>query len=137
MKNSLLFSWVTAIVATLGSLYFSEVLHFIPCTLCWYQRILMYPLTIILGIAVYRGDMWIYKYVLPLSIIGMAISGYHTTLQKVPYLQQFEMCTSGVPCSMDYLNLLGFITIPLLAFTAFLIITLNLVILARSKKGSK
>ncbi|WP_335392301.1 hypothetical protein [Neobacillus drentensis] len=58
-------------------------------------------------------------------------------MKKIPYLQQFEMCTSGVPCSMDYLNLLGFITIPLLAFIAFLIITVNLVILARSKKESK
>jgi disulfide bond formation protein DsbB len=86
-----------------------------------------------MGIAVYRNDKGIYKYVLPLSILGMTISGYHTILQKVPYLQQFETCTSGVPCSKDYLNLLGFITIPLLAFLAFTIITFTLVILTRSK----
>jgi disulfide bond formation protein DsbB len=134
MNKSLLLSWITAVIATLGSLYFSEVLHFIPCTLCWYQRIFMYPLTIILGIAVYRDDKGICKYVLPLSIIGMVISGYHTVLQKIPYLQQFEMCTSGVPCSKDYLNLLGFITIPLLAFLAFSIITLSLVVGLRNKK---
>ncbi|MGG3468227.1 disulfide oxidoreductase [Neobacillus pocheonensis] len=134
MNKSLLLSWLAAIIATLGSLYFSEVMHFIPCTLCWYQRIFMYPLAIILGIAVYRNDKGIYKYVLPLSIIGILISGYHTLLQKIPYLQQFEMCTSGVPCSKDYINWLGFITIPLLALIAFIIITISLVILARSQK---
>lgn len=134
MNKPLLLSWVAAIIATLGSLYFSEVMHFIPCTLCWYQRIFMYPPAIILGIAVYRNDKGIYRYVLPLSIIGMLISGYHTVLQKIPYLQQFEMCTTGVPCSKDYINWLGFITIPLLAFVAFTIITVSLVIIARNDK---
>ncbi|MCL6573077.1 MAG: disulfide bond formation protein B [Bacillus sp. (in: Bacteria)] len=134
MSKSLLLSWITAIIATLGSLYFSEVMHFIPCTLCWYQRIFMYPLAIILGVAVYRNDQGVYNYVLPLSIIGMLLSGYHTLLQKIPYLQQFEMCKSGVPCSQDYINWLGFITIPLLAFIAFTIITVSMIILARQQK---
>lgn len=134
MNKSLLLSWVAALIATLGSLYFSEVLHYIPCTLCWYQRIFMYPLAIILGIAVYRNDIGVHKYVLPLSVVGMLISGYHTLLQKIPYLQQFEMCTSGVPCARDYINWLGFITIPLLAFVAFTIITVSLVLLAQSQK---
>ena len=131
MNKPLLLSWVAALIATLGSLYFSEVMHFIPCTLCWYQRIFMYPLAIILGIAFYRNDQGIYRYVLPLSIIGMLISGYHTLLQKLPFLQQFEMCTTGVPCSKDYINWLGFITIPLLAFIAFTVITVSLLILER------
>jgi disulfide bond formation protein DsbB len=134
MNKPLLLSWLAAVIATLGSLYLSEVLHFIPCTLCWYQRIFMYPLAIILGIAFYRNDKDIFLYTLPLSIIGMIISGYHVLLQKVPYLQQFEMCKTGVPCSKDYLNLLGFITIPMMAFTAFTIITVCLVILTRSRK---
>jgi disulfide bond formation protein DsbB len=134
MNKSLLLSWIAAIIATLGSLYFSEVMHFIPCTLCWYQRIFMYPLAILLGVAVYRNDKGIYKYALPLSIIGMLIAGYHTLLQKIPYLQQFEMCTTGVPCSKDYINWLGFITIPLLALIAFTTITVSLIIVARNKK---
>ncbi|WHY76622.1 disulfide oxidoreductase [Neobacillus sp. WH10] len=134
MSKSLILAWIAAIIATLGSLYFSEVMHFIPCTLCWYQRIFMYPLAIILGIAVYRNDKRIYQYVLPFSIIGVLISGYHTLLQKIPYLQQFEMCTSGVPCSKDYINWLGFITIPLLALIAFIIITISMIVLARSLK---
>jgi disulfide bond formation protein DsbB len=134
MNKSLLLAWVAALIATIGSLYFSEVRHFIPCTLCWYQRIFMYPLAVILGIAFYRNDKGIAIYALPLSIVGMIISGYHTALQKIPYLQQFEMCSSGVPCSEDYINLLGFITIPILALIAFTIITICLVIFARSQK---
>ncbi|MEH7109043.1 MULTISPECIES: disulfide oxidoreductase [Bacillaceae] len=134
MNKSLLISWIAAVIATLGSLYFSEVMHFIPCTLCWYQRIFMYPLAIILGIAFYRQDRGIVRYVLPLSMIGMVLSGYHTLLQKIPALQQFEMCTTGVPCSRDYINWLGFITIPMLAFTAFTIITVSLIILSRQQK---
>ncbi|XJZ26647.1 disulfide oxidoreductase [Bacillota bacterium Lsc_1132] len=133
MNRPLLFSWVTALIATLGSLYFSEVMNFIPCTLCWYQRILMYPLAVILGIAFYRNDRKIYLYTLPLSIFGMILSGYHTALQKIPYLQQFEMCKAGIPCSKDYLNWLGLITIPMLAFVAFTMITVSLIILARKK----
>jgi disulfide bond formation protein DsbB len=134
MNKPSLLAWITAIIATLGSLYFSEVMHFIPCTLCWYQRIFMYPLAIILGIAVYRKDLGIYKYALPLSIIGMLLSGYHTLLQKISYLQQFEMCTTGVPCSKDYINWLGFITIPLLAFIAFTMIAVSMIILSRHQK---
>lgn len=131
MNKPLLLAWLAAIFATLGSLYFSEVLHFIPCTLCWFQRIFMYPLVIILGVAFYRNDGEVYRYVLPLSMIGIVISGYHIALEKIPYLQEFEMCTTGVPCSKDYLNLFGFITIPMMAFTAFTIITVCLIILAR------
>ena len=137
MNKSLLLAWIAAIIATLGSLYFSEVMHFIPCTLCWYQRIFMYPLAIILGVAVYRNDRGIYKYALPLSIIGLLIAGYHTLLQKIPYLQQFEMCTTGVPCSKDYINWLGFVTIPLLALIAFMVITICLIIISRSKEENR
>lgn len=133
MNKSLLLSWVTALLATIGSLYFSEVRHFIPCTFCWYQRILMYPLAVILGLAFYRNDKGIHRYTLPLALLGMVVSGHHTLLQKVPYLQQFEMCTSGIPCAKDYLNWLGFITIPMMAFAAFTIITVCLVILSRTK----
>ncbi|MDP4083207.1 MAG: disulfide oxidoreductase [Bacillota bacterium] len=132
MNKSLLFAWVTALIATIGSLYFSEVRHFIPCTLCWYQRIFMYPLTVILGVAFYRNDKEIYRYTLPLTVVGILLSGYHIALQKIPYLQEFEMCKTGIPCSKDYLNWLGFITIPMMAFAAFIIITISLVVLKRN-----
>lgn len=132
MNKPLLVTWITSLIATLGSLYFSEFLHYTPCTLCWYQRILMYPLTLLLGIAFYYGDRKVYKYVLPISIVGMLISAYHYSLQKIPVLQKFEMCTSGIPCSGEYINALGFITIPFLAFIAFSMITIMMLILRKN-----
>lgn len=84
----------------------------------------MYPLVILLGIAFYHQDDKITRYVLPFSILGILVSGYHYALQKIPALKAFEMCTSGVPCSGQYINWLGFVTIPLLAFIGFTTITL-------------
>ncbi len=131
VNKPLLLAWITSIIAMGGSLFFSERMGFIPCTLCWYQRILMYPLVLFLGIAFYRNDKGIYKYVLPLSLIGMIVSSYHYALQKVPSLHEFSVCTSGVPCSGHYINWLGFITIPFLALIAFIIITLSLLIVRK------
>jgi len=119
-------AWLVATIATLGSLYFSEVRHFIPCTLCWYQRILMYPLVVLLGIASYRQDQHIKGYLLPLTLLGMVVSSYHYLEQKVPGFGAAGLCRSGVPCSGSYINWLGFITIPLLALTAFTLISLLL-----------
>lgn len=135
MNKPLLIGWLAALTATLGSLFFSEGMGFIPCTLCWYQRILMYPLAILLGLAFYRNDHEAYKNVLPFSIFGMLLSGYHYGLQKIPFLQKFEMCTSGIPCSGEYINWLGFITIPLLAFIGFSIITACMVLLRKSNRA--
>lgn len=142
MKNNnafnpfLLVAWVTSLVATGGSLYFSEVMKFIPCTLCWYQRILMYPLILLLGMATFENNTRIKKYVLPMSIFGMLLSGYHYLLQHLPSLQKFEACRVGVPCSGKYIDWFGFITIPLLSFTAFTIITICL-LLVKSKTEEK
>ena len=113
---------VVAITATLGSLYFSEVSGFVPCTLCWYQRILMYPLTLITLVGIIRQDESLPFYILPLSLIGMGVSGYHVLIQNGVFSHP-ATCTIGVPCSLRYVNYLGFITIPLLAFTAFTLIT--------------
>jgi len=126
-------AWLVALIATGGSLYFSEVAGFIPCELCWYQRILMYPLALILGIASYRDDRSVVIYTLPLSLIGAALSAYHYLLQKVPGLAELTPCKQGIPCSGQYINWLGFITIPFLAFVAFVLISL---LLAAVRKGS-
>ena len=134
VNKSLLFAWITAIIAMGGSLFFSERMGFIPCVLCWYQRILMYPLVLFLGIAFYRNDRSIYRYVLPVSVLGMLVSGTHYALQKIPSIQEFSVCTSGVPCSGQYINLLGFITIPFLAFLGFTIITIMMFALRKSVK---
>ncbi len=117
-----LLALVVAATATFGSLYFSEIAGFIPCTLCWYQRILMYPLTLITLVGVIEQDELLPYYVLPFSIIGMGVSGYHVLIQKGLFSTP-GTCTVGIPCSLSYVNYLGFITIPVLAFTAFVLIT--------------
>ncbi|MFD0588993.1 disulfide oxidoreductase [Paenibacillus sp. GCM10027627] len=127
-RNVLYFAWLVAVVATLGSLYFSEVAGFIPCELCWYQRILMYPLSVILGIAAFYDDHRIRKYVLPLSIFGMLVSTYHYMVQKVPGFAEIRPCTQGVPCNSSYINWFGFVTIPFLALIGFTLITLLLLV---------
>lgn len=114
---------VTAWIAMSGSLFFSEVFGWPPCTLCWYQRILMYPLACILAIGIFRRDRGLYLYVLPLALFGACISLYHYLLIKTTWFPP-PPCTNGIPCTVDYLNLFGFINIPFLALTAFLIISL-------------
>jgi disulfide bond formation protein DsbB len=123
---TLYLAWIVAVTATLGSLYFSEIRGYIPCELCWYQRILMYPLSIILGIAAFFGETTIKKYVLPLSIIGGCISIFHYMEQKIPGFASIKPCTNGVPCSAQYINWFGFVTIPFLALIAFFLITILL-----------
>jgi disulfide bond formation protein DsbB len=118
MYVALLAAWV----ATAGSLYMSEVLGWIPCLWCWYQRIAMYPLAVLLAAGLVWGDRNMPKYALSLAIPGALASTYHVLLQKVPAIAALESCVIGVPCSTDYLNLFGFITIPMLALTAFVIV---------------
>lgn len=134
--NHIRISWLVALVATLGSLFFSEIMHFIPCTLCWYQRILMYPLVIFLGVAMIRNNEDVPYYILPMSILGMIISGYHYSIQKIASIPKLSTCTTDTPCTGQYVNWLDFITIPFLAFVAFTIITTSLVLLARKQKKS-
>lgn len=122
-ENGMHLSWLIALIATLGSLYFSEIMHFIPCKLCWYQRILMYPLAVILGIAAVRRDYKLTIYVLPLTIWGACISVYHVLLQSGVFHESATGC-GPIPCDVDYLNWLGFITIPMLAGVAFILITI-------------
>ncbi|GGF98222.1 disulfide oxidoreductase [Paenibacillus abyssi] len=131
---TLYMAWIVAVTATLGSLYFSEIRGFIPCDLCWYQRIFMYPLSIILGIAAFYNETSLKKYVLPLSIIGMCISLFHYLKQKVPAFSSINLCEKGVPCNMEYINWLGFITIPFLALTAFTLITILMLLIKSGRQ---
>lgn len=134
MRAPLLYpAWLVAAVAMLGSLYFSDVRFFVPCTLCWYQRILMYPLVLILGIAGYKQDASVTRYALPLSVLGVLVAGFHYLEQKVPWISSSAVCRSGVPCDVQYINWLGFITIPLLSLVAFSIITVLLILVRRSR----
>lgn len=132
-QYALFISWVIALVAMLGSLYFSEIRQFAPCTMCWYQRICMYPLVLILGIGSFQNDFNVKKIALSLSIIGLLISTWHYLEQKVPGFAEIKPCTQGVPCSSEYINVFGFITIPFLAGTAFLLISLSLIFTKKDK----
>jgi len=123
----LAFAFVVSLVATGGSLFLSEVLGFIPCDLCWFQRIFMYPQVLILGRAALKDDWSAAGYALPLNMIGGGISAWHYALQKVPALADMGPCRSGIPCNADYLDWFGVITIPLLALIAFILITVILI----------
>ncbi len=112
---------LAACLATGGSLFMSEVWGWIPCTMCWYQRICMYPLVIVLLVGVLRGDRGVHLTALPLAGIGSLFAIYHYLLIRTDWLPA-PRCMTTMPCNIDYINLLGFINIPLLALMAFLII---------------
>lgn len=112
-----------ALTAMLGSLYYSEIAGFVPCTLCWYQRILMYPLTLIILVGIIKQDEYLPAYVLPFSITGMGVSAYHY-LTQLGLISHSAACSVGVPCNLRYVNYFGFVTIPFMALTAFVMITI-------------
>ncbi|HVZ12184.1 MAG TPA: disulfide bond formation protein B [Patescibacteria group bacterium] len=120
--NALIFSFFIALFAMSGSLFFSEIAHFVPCKLCWYQRICMYPQVLLLGIANLKNDWGIKRYVLPLSIVGIVIATYHYILQMSPIPLP---CSDEVAnCALKQVASFGYITIPLMSFTAFALIIL-------------
>ena len=114
-------AFVVAALAMAGSLYFSEIAHFEPCRLCWYQRIAMYPLVVILGIAAWRRDIGVRRYAVPLAAIGAVISTYHYALEWFPWLDS-GVCVATMPCTLVWFRELGFISLPYLALSAFLLI---------------
>ena len=131
-KYALYIAFIQAWVATLGSLYFSEIKHLEPCVLCWYQRILMFPIAIILAVAIIRNDKNVAYYVLPLSILGAFVAFYQYLLQMTPLSGVNPIsCSSLEPCSAIQVLYLGFITIPFLSMSAFIIIGLIMLILVK------
>ena len=119
--SELWLSFVVAATATLGSLYLSEIEHLPPCTFCWYQRIAMYPLAVILLIAAVRRDHDVRIYAGVLATIGALLAAYHRLLQIFPRLDS-GTCSTGVPCTAAWFEIFGFITIPYMALSAFLLI---------------
>jgi disulfide bond formation protein DsbB len=128
---------LAAIVATtcmVGSLYFSEVAGYIPCELCWYQRIAMYPLAPLLGIAAVRRDVGIRPYAWVLAGSGALISTYHYIIEWRPNLE-VTACSTEVPCSAVYFREFGFISIAFMALCGFLAIATLLYVAARARTG--
>jgi|TARA_B100000315_G_scaffold5575_1_gene5591 disulfide bond formation protein DsbB len=110
-----------ATTSVLGSLYFSEVAGFRPCELCWYQRIAMYPLALILVVAMVRPGSDVARFALPLSVSGAAVSIYHYQLQLFP--DQGSSCEPGASCAFRWVHKFGFISIPLMALAGFTAVT--------------
>ena len=137
IENLLLFMWVVALSATMGSLYFSEIRGYEPCELCWIQRIYMYPLVLIIGIAYLQRNARIAMTTAVLAIIGGAISLYHYGIQKVDFLSDSAPACGRVSCTGEYMNLFGFMTIPFLALTAFALIAVSSLLVLKALKEEK
>ena len=119
--RALLGAWLVAALATVGSLFFSEVAKFTPCTLCWYQRIAMYPLVVILGVALVRREHRAPTGSATLAVVGALIAAYHVTLEWIPSLDT-GACAVTAPCTLVWFRAFGVFSMPTLALTAFLLI---------------
>lgn len=120
-KNALYLILAQAIVALVGSLYFSDVKGFEPCVLCWYQRICMYALIPLVITGIVRKEHKLYQYILPFASIGIIISTYHNLLYT-GIIKNEGFCSTGISCTSKYVEYFGFLTIPLMAFIGFAVI---------------
>lgn len=124
-KYGLHFVWIVSAAALLGSLYFSEILKLPPCVLCWYQRVTLYPMVVILAVGIIRRDWLVWMYALPLVLVGWLVSIYHNLLYFKILPETVAPCLAGVSCTTKFLKVFGFLDIPLMsliAFTAVLIV---------------
>lgn len=128
------FCFLIASVATLGSLFFSEIMQFVPCSMCWYQRIFMYPLVVIFLINLLFPDDKVFKYAFGIVIVGLFFSIYHNLLMFGIIPESVVPCVQGVPCSTEYINWFGFVTIPFLSLVSYSLLFILLII---GKKGNK
>ena len=112
-------AWLVASAATLGALFFGEVMQLPPCVLCWYQRIFMFPLVLILPIGMFPFDRRVVRYALPMAALGWLIAAFHMLLIAGVIPEGIKPCTQGVPCSEKVIEWFGFVTIPLLSLAAF------------------
>lgn len=117
-RAALPLAWVIALVTMLGSLYYSRIQHYIPCELCWYQRICIYPFAVILGIAAVRRDAAIRIYAIPVLAVGAVIAAYHSWIQAFPPADGTSFCTADAPCTLRYVWEFGFVSLPFMALSA-------------------
>ena len=132
--NLLFICWLIAVSATLGSLFFSEVMERVPCVLCWYQRIAMFPLAFIFTVALFPLDVRSVRYALPIAVAGWVTALYHCLLYLGVIPESMQPCTQGVSCADVKIELIGFVTIPLLSLLGF---TLIIALLLAVRKGIK
>lgn len=134
-RNGLQFAFVVAFVSMLGSLFYSEIARYTPCELCWYQRILMYPQALLLLIALVKRDLGVTKYTLWISLIGALVAGYHYLLQLNLVPAPCSAVGYSVACSQRFVMEYGYITIPMMAFTGFVLILLTMLAVRRYAKA--
>jgi disulfide bond formation protein DsbB len=123
--------WLLVSISVTGSLFFSYVLEFEPCVLCWYQRICLFPLVLILAAGLFPFDKSVVKYSLPLAIAGGLTALYHTLLYAGIIPENIQPCSKGVSCTEKYIELFGFISIPMLSFLAFSTVIALLLVLKK------
>jgi disulfide bond formation protein DsbB len=119
-------AWAAALIGMVGSLFLSEVMEFPACTLCWYQRIAMYPLVVVIGAGIVMRDPRMRTYSLLLVLCGLAVAVYHNLLYYGIIPEALTPCSEGVSCSSRQLELFGFVTIPLMSLGAFIALGLIL-----------
>ncbi|MCP4870728.1 MAG: disulfide bond formation protein B [Proteobacteria bacterium] len=128
-------AWLITTVAALGSLFFSEVMEFAPCSLCWYQRMFMYPLVIVLGVGLFPVDRSSVRFALPLAVGGWLVAAYHTLLYEGVIPESASPCRQGVSCKEQYIEVLGFLSIPALSLLAFTAVVAALVVVRKRLKA--
>jgi len=127
-------AWLVAAVATAGSLFFSSVLELPPCVLCWYQRICLFPLVVVLARGLFPLDRGVVRYALPLAGIGWLVAAYHNLVYAGVVPERLTPCAQGVSCSERNLELFGFVSIPLLSLAAFTALAALLIVVARGSR---
>ena len=129
--NILFLCWLVTSISVLGSLFFSYVMEFAPCVLCWYQRIFLFPLVIVLAVGLFPYDKKVVKFSLPLAIAGWLTAAYHNLLYAGVIPKSIQPCSQGVSCTEEYIDLFGFMSIPMLSLLSFTAIITLLTILMR------
>jgi len=134
-KNGLYILWSFSLAAVVGSLFFSEILKVPPCDLCWFQRIFMYPLAIIIPLAILKNDRFILNYILALLIPGSVVALYHNLLFYKILEEPLIPCHSEVPCNSRAFQYFGFLGIPLMSLAAFVaMMGVTLYLMKKEKK---
>ena len=133
-RHALYFAWVIALAGFCLSIFYGEVLQYEPCPLCWYQRMALFPLVLLLGMAVYRNDAKIVVYAIPFAILGCITALFQIFESHVPFLQKAGICHHGELCSQTVFSLFGFLSFPLLSALGFVLIA---ALLALSRHPSR
>lgn len=129
--------WAVALTGTLGSFYFSEVLNLVPCALCWYQRIALVPLVVLVGVGIIKKNQDLPLYVLPFSLVGLGIGVFQNLLYYGVISEKLSPCTVGASCVDPAVQYLGYgITIPMLSTIAFAVITIIMLINLKGKESN-